>query len=70
RPEFALLLSNTNLTADMLVRPRYDGTTPEGVALTDDPPHRFAQVGNVTFTVTGASATGIVYNALVKYEKR
>ena len=64
------LASDTNLTADKVFRPRFDGTDTSGNALTTDPPGRYMHLGSVRLNVTNASATGVVFKAAVKLEKK
>lgn len=59
----------TNCTTDRSFRLRVDGTDRNGTALSSDPPWRFFHTGNLTFSVTNASATNITFNAVIRYEK-
>lgn len=72
-PESSTLVSVTLATetacaADKSYRPRFDGTDTAGSALTSDDPWPYAVCGDaVTFTVSDCSATGITFEAVIKY---
>ncbi|MBU4246980.1 MAG: hypothetical protein KKD14_01280 [Verrucomicrobia bacterium] len=65
-----VLVTETNANSDLTYRPRFDDTDTSGTALTSDPPGRLLICGDtIMLTVSNASATGIVFKAVLKYEK-
>jgi len=58
--------TSTALTADKIIRPRVDGTSTDGTALTGDPPGRYLVGGTLTFAVTNASATNLQWTCIIK----
>lgn len=67
-----LIYTNSGLTADLLLRPRLDGSTiGTGAALTSDPPDRLAVPpnGKIRMIITDSSATNLTWKAIVIYEK-
>ena len=66
------LYSNDTVTADVILRPRADGSAiGTGAALTTDPPWPVAipERGTITFAVTNGSATNQTWKLILIYEK-
>lgn len=64
------LVASAARTADVTVRPRFDGTDTSGNALTNDPPAMYASAGNVKLSLSDCSNTGVVFRAIVTYRKK
>jgi len=59
-------IATATVTNELIVRPRVDGTSTAGVALTNDPPGRYPLHGDtLTFTVTG-SPTNLTWTCRIK----
>jgi hypothetical protein len=69
--EAARTLASTNgAAADVVMFPRYAGSDPDGTGATTDKPWMYmAQGESLIFTVTGATSTGAVVKAILKYIK-
>jgi hypothetical protein len=64
-----MLATNAALATVVTTRPRIDATDETGSALSSDPPVRVPVVGEtVYFTVTNSTATGVTWQAVIKYE--
>jgi len=64
------LVASAARSADVTLRPRFDGTDTSGNALTNDPPAMYASAGNVTLSLSSCSNTGVVFRAIVTYRKK
>jgi hypothetical protein len=65
------LATKTDATADLTVRPRFDGTSTDGSALTSDPPDRYLAVNEaLKFAVTNCNATSVVWRCLIRVETK
>ena len=64
------LLTETNVSGEITVRPRIDNSNIGGGALTGDQPEAYLAVGDtVRFLCTTSTVTGVTYKALIKWEK-
>ena len=67
------LASATACTADTTFRPRFNPTTTDGTALTNDPAYTvypYVSVGDtLVFGCTNANRSNITFKAIIKYDK-
>jgi len=64
------MLTETNVSGALNVRPRFDGNNVGGGVLTSDPPWLYMMVADtVRFACTTSSATGVTYKAQIKWYK-
>ena len=65
----AVNIATNAVTGSTTWRPRVDGTSIAGAALTSDPPGKYLLVGDALRMIISASSTGITWKATVKLDK-
>lgn len=64
----AVTLASKEITANTLIRPRFDGTGTDGTALSSDPPWPYVAWGDsLQLQVSGANVTGKTWRAFIRY---
>jgi hypothetical protein len=61
------LATDSTNDSEVIVRPRFDGTTTDGTANTGDPPEPYMCAGDTIRYVALGGATGTVHRALIKW---